>query len=132
MGIAPFKIAASLAGVVAQRLVRTICPNCKAPHYPSKEVLAMLRYTGDHRRQFHRGSGCQQCFDTGCRGRTGIYEFLRATPEIKDMITAGASLSELQKQHKLQGGTTLLEDGLRRAEDGATSVEEVMRVAFFD
>jgi type IV pilus assembly protein PilB len=132
MGVAPFKIAASLAGVLAQRLVRTICPNCKAPHYPSKEVLSMLRYTGDHRRQFHRGAGCQQCFDTGCRGRIGIYEFLRATPEVKDLITAGSTLSELQKQHKVQGGTTLLEDGLKRAEDGSTSVEEVMRVAFFD
>jgi type II secretory ATPase GspE/PulE/Tfp pilus assembly ATPase PilB-like protein len=132
MGVAPFKIAASLAGVLAQRLVRTICPNCKAPHYPSREVLAMLRYAGDHRRQFHRGSGCQQCFDTGCRGRVGIYEFLRATPELKDLITTGATLSELQKQHRIQGGSTLLEDGLRRAEDGMTSVEEVMRVAFFD
>jgi type IV pilus assembly protein PilB len=78
------------------------------------------------------GAGCQQCFDTGCRGRIGIYEFLRATPEIRNLVTTGATLSEIQKQHKAQGGTTLLEDGMKRAEDGMTSVEEVMRVAFFD
>jgi type IV pilus assembly protein PilB len=132
MGIAPFKISASLAGVLAQRLVRTLCPNCRTPYYPTAQVLEMLRYRGDRRRQFHKGSGCQQCFDTGFRGRTGIYEFLRCTTEMKELITNGAGVDELWALHRRQAGSTLLEEGLKRAEEGVTSIDEIMRVAYFD
>jgi type II secretory ATPase GspE/PulE/Tfp pilus assembly ATPase PilB-like protein len=132
MGIAPFKISASLAGVLAQRLVRTLCPNCRTPYYPTVQVLDMLRYRGDRRRQFHKGAGCQQCFDTGFRGRTGIYEFLRCTTEMKELITNGAGVDELWALHRRQEGSTLLEEGLKRAEEGVTSIDEVMRVAYFD
>lgn len=132
MGIAPYKIAAALTGVVAQRLVRTICQKCKTPYYPPAEILNLINYTGDRRRQFQRGEGCEHCFDTGYRGRVGIYEFFRVTPNMRDLISKGSSLQELQAGHLAQGGTTLLQAGVQRAEEGLTSLDEVIRVAFFD
>ncbi|MEW4526295.1 MAG: GspE/PulE family protein [Maioricimonas sp. JB045] len=132
MGVAPFKIAASLAGVIAQRLVRTLCPQCRTTYYPSSEILDLLRYDGDRRRQFHRGEGCQECYDTGFQGRTGIYEFLKVTPELRDLIGQTHDLAVIQKCHREQGGTTLMQEGIRRAEEGRTSLDEVIRVALFD
>jgi type IV pilus assembly protein PilB len=132
MGVAPYKIAAALAGVLAQRLVRTICPKCRTTYYPSTEILNLIDYQGDRRRQFQRGEGCEHCFDTGFRGRVGIYEFFRITPETRQLISSGASLQELQAKHLEQGGTTLLQAGIQRAEEGITSLDEVIRVAYFD
>lgn len=132
MGVEPFKIAASLAGVLAQRLLRTICPNCRTSYYPTSEQLDMLRYEGDRRQQFHRGEGCERCFDTGFRGRVGIYEFLQATPRMRDLIARDADLGDIRACHQEEGGSTLLGEGIRRAEEGKTSLEEVVRVALFD
>ncbi len=81
MGVPSYKVAACLVGVIAQRLVRTICPNCRTTHYPSQELLASLHFRGDMRRSFSRGEGCRECFDTGFQGRMGIYEVLVASEE---------------------------------------------------
>lgn len=132
MGIEGFKISAALVGVIAQRLVRTICPNCRATYYPTTDYLKMLNYEGDTRRSFHRGEGCQQCFDTGFRGRRGIYELLEVNREIREVITRDSDLEELRRLHRQNGGSTLLEEGLRLAEAGHTSPEEVARVSFTD
>ncbi len=132
MGVAPFKIAAALVGVVAQRLVRTICPHCRTTYYPPAEYLQMLHYTGDRQRQFHRGDGCPQCFDTGFQGRLGIYEVLPAIREIRDLIACQANLETLRDACARMGGTTLLQEGIRLAEAGKTSLEEVVRVALTD
>lgn len=82
--------------------------------------------------QFHRGEGCQECYDTGFQGRTGIYEFLKVTPELRDLIGQTHDLAVIQKCHREQGGTTLMQEGIRRAEEGRTSLDEVIRVALFD
>jgi len=74
MGIEPFKLSAALLGIIAQRLVRTVCSSCKTSYYPGSEQLDAIRYQGDRRRQFVRGQGCRECYDTGFRGRTGIYD----------------------------------------------------------
>lgn len=132
MGIASYKIAAALVGVIAQRLLRTICPHCRTQYYPAAELLEMLHYQGDKRRQFSRGEGCRHCYDTGCKGRVGIYEVLTITPEMRDIIGRSSSLRELQQCHRQQGGTTLLEEGLKRAEEGKTSLDEVLEVALFE
>lgn len=132
MGIEGFKISAALVGVIAQRLVRTICPNCRTTYYPTTDYLKMLNYDGDTRRSFHRGEGCQQCFDTGFRGRRGIYEVLEVNREIREVITRDSNLEELRRLHRQNGGSTLLEEGLRMAEAGHTSPEEVARVSFTD
>ncbi|QEG43480.1 GspE/PulE family protein [Roseimaritima ulvae] len=132
MGVEPFKIAAALAGVVAQRLVRTICPHCKTTHYPDAELLAMIGYTGDTRRPFTRGEGCRVCYDTGFQGRIGIYEVLSVDRELRQMIGHRAELDTLRECHLRAGGTLLMDEGIRMAESGRTSLEEVIRVAHFD
>ncbi len=132
MGIAPYKISAALVGVVAQRLVRTICPVCRSTYYPSSEMLQMLHYTGDHRRQFVRGEGCDACFDSGFKGRVGIYEVLSVTKEVRELINEQASLEKLRDCVRNGSGSTLLEAGLRCAEEGRTSLDEVTRVALFE
>jgi type IV pilus assembly protein PilB len=132
MGVESFKIAASLVGVIGQRLVRTICPKCKAAYYPPADILQMVNYKGDSRRQFVRGEGCRDCFDTGCKGRLGIYEALWSSSEIRDLISADADLQVIRRAHIEQGGTTLIQEGIRLAEEGRTSLEEVIRVAYVE
>lgn len=130
MGVQSFKISAALVGVIAQRLVRAVCPDCRTHYFPSSEFLDTIHYAGDKRRQFVKGEGCPKCYDTGFKGRTGVYEILKSTPEIRELINQEASLEELRACHKKQGGTTLLEEGIALAEAGDTSLEEVARVAF--
>jgi type IV pilus assembly protein PilB len=132
MGIAPYKIAAALVGIIAQRLVRTVCPNCKTTYYPPAELLDMIHYEGDTRRQFVRGEGCAKCYDTGFQGRLGIYELLTASRNLRGAISAGADLETIQTLQHEQEETTLLAEGIRLAEAGKTSLEEIIRVAFFD
>jgi type IV pilus assembly protein PilB len=132
MGVAPFKISAALVGVVAQRLVRNVCPDCLMHYFPSSDFLDMIHYQGDKRRQFVRGEGCPKCYDTGFKRRTGVYEILKVTADLRELINQDASLEALREAHKSQGGTSLLEEGIRLAEASKTSLEEVARVAFFD
>ncbi len=132
MGVAPFKISAALVGVIAQRLVRNVCPACVMHYFPHAEFLEMLHYKGDKRRQFVRGEGCPKCYDTGFKGRTGVYEILKVTGETRELITKAASLEEMRAAHKRQGGSSLLEEGIHLAEASKTSLEEIARVAYFD
>jgi type IV pilus assembly protein PilB len=132
MGIEPFKIAAALVGVVAQRLVRTVCSSCKTFVYASAELLETIHYTGDKRRSFVRGDGCPKCHDTGYVGRTGIYEVMTVDREIRSLISSGAGTDAIRDAYRRAGGKTLLEQGIRLAEKEQTSLEEVMRVAFFE
>lgn len=132
MGVESYKIAAALIGVIAQRLVRTVCPHCKTPYYPPAEMLKTLDYQGDTRRQFIRGEGCHECHDTGCKGRVGLYELMWSSSEMRDLIARDVDLETLRRCHLGQGGTTLLRQGISVAENGQASLEEIMRVAFTD
>lgn len=132
MGVAPYKIATALTGVIAQRLLRTICKKCRTTYYPDVELLKILNYTGNPDHQFVRGEGCHACYDTGFRGRTGIYEVLNSEPQVRKLISQGADIMQIKQWNREQGGTTLLEEGLKLAEQGLTSLDEVMRVAHFD
>ena len=132
MGVVGYKIAAALVGVIAQRLVRTVCPHCKAPYYPPAEILEMIHYEGDRRRQFNRGEGCSECHDTGFRGRNGIYEVLSCNPEMRDLISNEASVDALRACHRKMNGETLLQVGIRLAEAGKTSLDEIIETAFFE
>ena len=129
MGIASYKVAAAVVGVVAQRLVRTICEDCRVPYFAPGELLKSMNYQGDTRRQFARGEGCEKCFDTGYKGRTGIYEALMVTPKIRAQIAANATLDELRETHRNEGGSSLMEEGLKIAESELTSLDEVLRIA---
>ena len=132
MGIEPFKIAAALVGVVAQRLIRTVCPACKTFVYASAELLETIHFQGDRRRSFVRGEGCPRCHDTGYVGRTGIYEVMVVDREMRGLIAAGAHTDEVRDCYRRAGGKTLLEQGIRLAEKEQTSLDEVMRVAYFE
>jgi type IV pilus assembly protein PilB len=132
MGIAPYKLASSLLGVVAQRLVRTLCAHCQTTYYPPEQLLKDLYYTGDYRRAFQRGVGCSKCFDTGHQGRLGIYEVMRITSEMRKVMLDHQGVDEIRALHLSQGGTSLLREGLRLAEEGKTSLEEVGRVAIIE
>jgi type IV pilus assembly protein PilB len=132
MNVAPYKVAAALVGVIAQRLVRTICPHCRATFYPSAEFLLSMNYRGDLRRPFARGEGCPKCHDTGFKGRTGIYEVLSSNMELRELITQQASLDAIRQWRMAQGGRGLIDEAVRLAEQEVTSPEEAMRVAFFE
>ncbi|WP_425397163.1 GspE/PulE family protein [Aeoliella sp.] len=132
MGVESYKLASALVGVLAQRLLRTICPKCRTSHYASEEMLRMLHYQGDMRRTFSRGEGCRDCFDTGYQGRHGIYELLPAESELRSLVARQASLEEVEKYSRAQELPTLLDGGLELAKREMTSLEEVTRVALFE
>ena len=129
MGIERFKIAAALVGVIAQRLVRNLCVDCRETYYPSAKLLEEMRYSGDVRHPFAWSRGCSSCFESGYRGRTGIYELLESNAVMRTLINDGATLDQLRAAHN---GSTLLNEGLRLAADGITSLEEVGCVALAD
>jgi type IV pilus assembly protein PilB len=132
MGVESYKLAAALVGVVAQRLVRTICPNCKTTYYASSEYLDALHYKGDKRRHWAKGEGCRDCFDTGFQGRKGIYEVLPSATELRRLIANAAPVDEIRQELIRGGHATLLEGGVKLAEAEITSLEEVARVAYFE
>jgi type IV pilus assembly protein PilB len=132
MGVESYKLAAALVGVVAQRLVRTICPHCRTAFYPSAEYLEALHFKGDKRRSFSRGEGCRECFDTGFQGRKGIYEVLPCEASLRSVIARDPKLDAIRQWQVEQGHQSLLDGGLRLAELEETSLEEVARVAFFE
>ncbi|MCF6357590.1 MAG: Flp pilus assembly complex ATPase component TadA, partial [Draconibacterium sp.] len=116
MGIESYKLAAALVGVVAQRLVRTICPHCRTSYYPSEEYLSALHYQGDRRRSVSKGEGCLECFDSGFQGRIGIYEVLPANADLRRLIAQEAGLETIMEYVKEQNYPTLLRCGLELAE----------------
>jgi type IV pilus assembly protein PilB len=129
MGIEPFLITSTLEGVLAQRLVRTICPNCKTPYQPGAEILEQLNLTTESvaGRPFFYGTGCLQCNETGYRGRRGIYEYLRITDPIRDLINERKPTIIIRDKAAEMGMRTLREDGIRCILDGYTTVEEVLK-----
>lgn len=132
MGIAPYKIAAALAGIVAQRLVRKICLKCRTAYYPSPEQALMVGYQETPNQPFKRGEGCSHCFDTGYSGRQGIYEVMAIDNRAREIISNDGSPDDFRRLLRSQGGTTLLEEARTLAEAGATTIDEVIRVALTD
>ena len=132
MGVEPFLISASIIGVLAQRLARQICQNCKEPYKPPSEALRRVGFNVEDVDDvvFYRGRGCEQCKHTGYRGRNGIFEFMLMTEEIQDLIVKRAPLSEVRNAALANGMKTLKQDGFQKVLEGMTTVEEVMRVVF--
>jgi type IV pilus assembly protein PilB len=129
MGSEPFLVSSTLMAVLGQRLVRTICKNCRTPFEPTEQQLAMLNLSphdlGD--KVFYYGRGCSTCNDTGYKGRKGIYELLVCGDTIRTMITERAPTVVLRQKAVELGMVTLREDGLRSIFDGATTIEEVVK-----
>ncbi len=132
IGIKPFLVSAAVQGVLAQRLVRRLCPQCAASYTPEPEELRALgldpeRYADVH---FHRPRGCRACEGTGYRGRVALYERLELDPDLREQCFRRAPLEELRR-HALKSGalSPLLKDGARKVLSGTTSVPEVLRVS---
>lgn len=132
MGIAPFLIASSVGMVVAQRLVRLLCPQCKARFTASEEVQRDLGIKYMEGREFYKPVGCSQCDDTGYRGRVAIYEVLSITEKLEALIMEKASSHAIHRQAQKEGLISLREAGLRKASSGQTSLNEVLRVSMAD
>ncbi|MGL5754320.1 MAG: GspE/PulE family protein [Paraclostridium sp.] len=130
MGIDSFLITSSLMGVVSQRLVRKICENCKTEYKAEIGEKKALNYPLDKDLILYRGEGCEKCSNTGYKGRLGIYEMLRITKPIKDLINEGATDAQIQAKAEELGMETMKEDAANKVIDGETTIEEMLRVTF--
>jgi type IV pilus assembly protein PilB len=133
MGIETFLTASSLAGVVAQRLARILCPHCKEAYEINRDqILSNISDfpldEGEEKLTLYRSKGCFRCSSTGYKGRVGVYELLLVNEEIRRLTLKHASSSEINDAAVAAGMTTLRQDGLRKVKQGITSVEEIMRV----
>lgn len=132
MGIEPFLIASSVVGIVAQRLVRRLCSDCKEPYEPSQTLVEKLGIKAEPNQKLvlFKPKGCPACADTGYRGRLALQEVLFMSSDIKDLVTARVNTDQIQAQAIKEGMVTLKDDGLRKVVLGLTSVEEAMRAVF--
>jgi len=129
MGVENYLLASALLGVLAQRLVRRVCRRCARPVELSVEVLREIGAHGAERVNAVEGVGCEECANTGYRGRSGIYEFLPVTDAIKGLILERASSGLIKDAAVKQGMRPLREDGWRNVRNGNTTVSEVVRVS---
>jgi type IV pilus assembly protein PilB len=129
MGVEPFLISATLEAVLGQRLLRSICPNCRESYKPNESLLAQLeiskRDIGD--RKFFYGKGCDVCNNTGYKGRKGIYELMKITDPVRELINERAPTVVLKQKAVELGMVTLRQDGLRSIFAGDTTIEEVLK-----
>jgi len=126
IGVEPYLLTPSLILIVAQRLARRLCPNCKEAYEPTPEQLGGLKLKSE---LLYRPKGCMECNQIGYKGRICIAEFLAITPEIRELIAQKASYVKIREVAKKSGMQTLFESGLKKVEDGITSLEEVLSVA---
>jgi type IV pilus assembly protein PilB len=129
MGIEAFNVASAVNLVVAQRLVRRICKECKAEARYTDVELSALGTDLESLRQikFMKGTGCDACSGTGYKGRAGLYEVMALSPELRRMILRGASVADIQEQAVKDGMLTLRMDGMKKVERGVTTLEEVVK-----
>lgn len=126
MGVEPYLLSSALAGVVGQRLVRGICPACKTTYLPPPELVEKYKWPEGTR--LTRGKGCPACYDSGYRGRLGIHEILESTDGLQQLMAKNPTKKELQAFTAAEGYQTLFDDGMKRALEGRTTIEEVARV----
>jgi type IV pilus assembly protein PilB len=129
LGMEPFLLTATLEAIVAQRLVRKICENCKEEYEPSEDQLFQLglRPQDVTDRTFFYGKGCDYCNHTGYRGRLGIFEIMPMDDDLREMVMKHASAAVLRKEARRRGMRTLRESGLLAMYDGVTTLEEIVR-----
>jgi general secretion pathway protein E len=130
MGIEPFLVVSSVVAIIAQRLVRVICPSCKEAYKPGQAVLEELRLTPSRtsKKTFYRGKGCPQCLSTGYHGRTGIYEILLVEDAIRSLVLKTSDSVTIRAEAIQRGMQTLRDDGIRKVLEGQTTIEEVLRI----
>jgi type IV pilus assembly protein PilB len=129
MGVPPFLITATVEAILAQRLVRRICTNCREEVIPGPDIVADLELTTEQvmGKKFYRGHGCDKCNRTGYKGRLGLYELMLINDDLRDMIMRNASTEDLREKARSQGMVTLRDSGMQGIFDGLTTAEEVIR-----
>jgi type IV pilus assembly protein PilB len=127
IGVEPYLISASVNGVLAQRLVRRICENCKEEYTPADDVKRALVKANIQTDRLWRGKGCERCRKTGYSGRCGIYEMVVLDDAIRDMVAARPNVTELRRYCKEHGMLTLREDGIRKLKAGVSTIEEILQ-----
>ena len=135
MGIEPFLICSSVLAILGQRLLRRICPECKESYALPKEMYEKLNFQRVSKQKdlkLYRGKGCRVCFNLGYKGRVGISEILILSPKVKDLILNRAGEFKIKEAGRKEGMVTMREDGLKKAIEGLTTLEEVLRVTNSD
>jgi type IV pilus assembly protein PilB len=129
MGVPTFLITATVEAILAQRLVRRVCTKCREEYVPNKEILDDLELTADmlKGKKFYRGSGCENCNNTGYKGRVGLFELMIMNNELREMIMQNASTDDLRNAAQKRGMLTLRDAGMKVAFEGVTTPEEVVR-----
>jgi len=129
MGVKPYIIASALEGLIAQRLVRRVCTDCAEPIPPNPEIMALLRVPAEFLgATVMQGKGCEQCNNSGYRGRTGIYELFIMNEDFRQFISTSYKESDLLEMARANGMRTLIEDGIEKVRQGVTTLEELLRV----
>jgi type IV pilus assembly protein PilB len=128
IGIEPFLVAAAVNAILAQRLVRRICGQCREEHAVTDEIDRLLKEEKIHKTHIAIGAGCDKCRETGYSGRAGVYEMLELDDVLRDIVAANPNVTELRRKCIEQGMVTLRTDGFRKVDHGITTVEEVFRV----
>jgi type IV pilus assembly protein PilB len=128
IGIDPYLIAASLNGILAQRLVRKICPKCKENYQVSENIRQYVENAGIDPGQLYHGAGCDHCRNSGYVGRIGIYELLIIDEIFRDMINKDSSVNNMRSVFHEKGLRSLFDDGMIKVKQGLTTIEEVLRV----
>ena len=130
IGVEPYLISSALRGVISQRLVRRICPQCRKAYTPTEEELDTLGLKPDINMEFYRGEGCPNCFDTGYRGRIAVFEMLPITRRVRTMIADGSTRAQIEEELKSPeaGFVSLRENALRLVKEGITTSSEITRV----
>jgi len=132
LGVEPFLISPAVIGVINQRLVRRVCPHCSSlREAPEEERSAYEQEMGEERTRFYYGAGCKFCANTGYLGRTGVFEVLVMSDEIKRLLIRGASAAEIKAQAVKEGMTTLQHAGMQKVKEGLTTPREVLRNVFY-
>jgi type IV pilus assembly protein PilB len=134
MGLETYLITATLEGILAQRLVRKICEDCRTEFTPSQEMIMELNLRPEDcvGKKFYYGRGCDRCNNSGYKGRCGIYELVVMTDEIRDMVSSGASTDQLREGCRKNGMVSLREAGLRAIFNGVTTIDEIVRETVID
>jgi type II secretory ATPase GspE/PulE/Tfp pilus assembly ATPase PilB-like protein len=133
IGLKPFLVAAGIRGILAQRLVRTICTNCKELYTPTQHEIERLGFPVDLSQvELYHGAGCDNCNHTGYQGRLGVYELMQTNDQIRTMLMAGESPNALKRAARQAGMTTMREDAWRKALNGITTVSEINRATRVD
>ena len=127
MGVEPYLIAGSVRGVISQRLVRRICPNCRTETKPDPLLLDYAGIKPDSGMKFYKGKGCHQCFESGYRGRIGVFEILAMNARLRDIVASGATGTELRRQMDTKEFTPMVANGRKLVAEGITTVDEVVR-----